>query len=57
MDYFVLQKMDEGALGAPKTYIFLYLYTNKKTLTMFVRDNLETAWVDFDNYLNTMDPE
>ena len=46
MDYFVLQKMDRWALGAQKST----QNRQKCRKNVFVRDNLENGWMDFDNF-------
>ena len=46
MDYFVLQKKDMWALGAQKTA----QNRQKCRKNVFVRDNLENGWLDFDNF-------
>ena len=46
MDYFVLRKIDRWALGAQKTS----QNRQKCRKNVFVRDNLENGWMDFDNF-------
>ena len=45
MDYFVFPKMDRWALGAQKTS----QNRQKCRKNVFVRDNINNGWMDFDN--------